>query len=134
MRLRSWIPFLGLASLTLASALAAAIDGTWTADMKMKSGPKTGGQERIVRVTLNLKSDGAKPTGTVRSGGKKRTAVAQVVDGRIDRNQFSFTTVQQTKKGEQRLVWQGTVDGDTLTGTRSREGAKRGQPFTAKRG
>ncbi len=56
------------------------------------------------------------------------------MDGKVTGNEFSFTTVQTTKKGEQRLDWHGTVDGDTLQGTRSRSGGKRGTSFTAKRG
>ena len=69
------------------------------------------------------------------AGGKKRSGTAQIQDGKIEGNQFSFTTVQiSKKKGEQKETWQGTVDGDTLQGTRSRAGGKRGQPFTAKRG
>ena len=130
MRLRSLILFL----LATCLASAAAIDGTWTGDMKMKGGKKTGGQDRVVQVKLNLKADGDKATGTVMSGGGKRSATAQIVDGKIQGNQFSFTTVQTTKKGEQKLEWRGTINGDTLDVTRSRAGAKRGQSFTAKRG
>jgi hypothetical protein len=129
MRLRTLILFCLAAGL----ACAAAIDGAWTSEMKMKGGKKSGGQDRTVHVIFNLKSDGSTLTGTVNSGGKKRSP-AQIQDGRIDGNQFSFTTVQTTKKGEQRLTWRGAIDGDTLTGTRSRAGGKRGQTFTAKRG
>src|SRR5262249_1621306 len=85
-----------------------------------------------VEVRLNLKADGDKATGTMRSGAGKRAATAQIVDGKVDGNHFSFTTIQTTKKGEQRLMWEGTVDGDTMKGTRSR-GGKRGQSFKAKR-
>jgi hypothetical protein len=120
--------------MTACLAWGAAIDGVWTAEMKMRSGKKTAGIERIVQVKLNLKADGDKATGTVVSAGKKRDATAQIVDGKVDGNSFSFTTVQKTKKGEQRLVWRGTVAGDTLQGTRSRNGGKRGQSFTARRG
>jgi hypothetical protein len=130
MRLRTLILF-GLAA---ALASAAGLDGTWTSEMKMRGGKKGAAQERTVTVTLNLKSEGDKVTGTVMSGGKKRRGTAQIQDGKIEGNQFSFTTVQTTKKGEQKQTWRGTIDGDTLEGTRSRAGGKRGQPFTAKRG
>ena len=102
--------------------------------MKMRGGKKGGGQDRTVRVTFNLKADGNKLTGTVTSGAGKRNRSAEIVDGKIDGNQFSFTTVQNSKKGEQRQERRGTLEGDTLQGTRSRAGGKRGQPFTAKRG
>jgi hypothetical protein len=130
MRLRTLILF-GLAAVL---ASAASLDGTWNSEMKMRGGKKGGGQEQTVTVTLNLKTDGDKVTGTVVSGGKKRSATAQIQDGKIEGNQFSFTTVQKTKKGEQKLTWHGTIEGDQLQGTRAREGGKRGQPFTAKRG
>ena len=120
--------------LSTCSAFAAAIDGTWTAEMKVRGGKKAAGQERIVQLRFNLKGDGDKATGTVTSGARKRAATMPVMDGRIEGNQFSFTTVQTTKKGEEKLVWRGTVSGDALQGTRSRAGAKRGQPFTARRG
>lgn len=115
-------------------ASGAAIDGTWTAEIKMKAGKKAGSEDRMVQVQFNLKSDGDKATGTVTSGAKKHSVTAHIVDSKLEGNQFSFTTVQTTKKGEQRLEWRGTVNGDTLQGTRSRAGAKRGQDFTAKRG
>lgn len=116
-------------------ASGAAIDGSWIAELKMKGGKKTGSQDRIVEVKFNLKSDGDKATGTVISGARKRAATAQIVEGKIEGSEFSFTTVQSTKKGEQRLEWRGTVDGDTLKGTRSRAGAKRGgRSFIAQRG
>ena len=101
--------------------------------MKMRGGKKGGGQDRTVQVTLNLKSEGNTLTGSV-SGAVKKRGSAQIQDGKIDGNQFSFTTVQSGKKGEQKQTWRGTIDGDTLQGTRSRTGGKRGQPFTAKRG
>ncbi len=129
-RLRSLILFLVTSSL----ALGAALDGSWIAEMQIKAGKKAGSQDRIVQVKFDLKSDGDKATGTVISGTGKRNATAQVLDGKIAGNQFSFTTIHSTKKGEQRLEWHGTINGDTLQGTRSRAGAKRGQSFTARRG
>jgi hypothetical protein len=130
MRLRTLILF----CLAVGLASAAGIDGTWTSEMKMRGGKKGGGADRTVTVTLNLKTDGDKVTGSVRSGGKKRSGTAEIQDGKIDGNQFSFVTVQKSKKGEQKQTWKGTIDGDTLQGTKSREGGKRGQSFTAKRG
>ncbi len=130
MRIRTLTLFL----LTATLSLAAALDGNWKATMVVHPGKnaKTT-QDRVVVMTLNLKSDGDKATGTVTSEGKKRAATAQIVEGKITGNTFTFTTVQKTKKGEQRLTWRGTIEGDTLKGTRGRNGGKRGQEFTAKR-
>lgn len=133
MRLRTLILFLLAACL----ASAAALDGTWTSEMKMKAGKKAGGQERTVSLTFNLKSDGdGQITGSVISGGRKRSQTAQIQSGKLDGNNFSFVTVQTTKKGEQKLEWRGTLDNDTLQGTRAPQGGKgkRSQTFTAKRG
>jgi hypothetical protein len=130
MRLRTLILF----CLAAALASAAGLDGTWTSEMKMRGGKKTAAQERTVTVTFILKSDGDKVTGTVISGGKKRSGTGQIQDGKVEGNQFSFTTVRKSKKGEKKETWRGTIDGDTLQGTRSREGGKRRQAFTAKRG
>ncbi|HEY3835073.1 MAG TPA: hypothetical protein VGL72_00805 [Bryobacteraceae bacterium] len=130
MRLRKLLLFAMSASL----AFGAAIDGSWTAEIKMRGSKKTGAQDRTVEIRMNLKADGEKPTGTVISGARKKGVAAKIVDGKIDGNQFSFTTVQTTKKGQQTFEWRGTVNGDTLQGTRFRVGAKRGQDFTAKRG
>lgn len=130
MRLRALILFL-LAALV---ASAASIDGNWTSEMKVRGGKKGGGQDRTVHMTFNLKADGNKLTGTVSSGAGKRNRSSEILDGKIEGNQFSFTTVQKSKRGEQRQEWRGTMEGDTLQGTRSRAGGKRGQSFTAKRG
>ena len=130
MRLRGLLLFLTTACLTW----AAVIDGTWSAQVQMPPNKKSGAAARMVECKFDLKADGNKPTGTVTLAGKKRSVTAQIVDGKIDGNQFSFTTVQTTKKGEERLDWQGTINGDTMQGTRVREGRKRGQSFTAKRG
>jgi len=130
MRLPTLILFL-LAAFVVSGA---PIDGTWSSEMKMRGGKKGGGQDRTVRMTFNLKADGSKLTGTVTSGAGKRNRSSEIVDGKLDGNQFSFTTVQNSKKGEQRQEWRGTIEGDTLQGTRSRAGGKRGQSFTAKRG
>jgi len=105
--------------------------------MKMKAGKKGGGQDRTVSFTLNLKSaDDGQITGTVVTAGRKRSQTAQIQSGKLDGNHFTFVTVQTSKKkGEQKLEWRGTLDNDTLQGTRSPEvGKRRGQSFTGKRG
>lgn len=112
-------------------AAAAGIDGKWVADMKMPAGKK-GGEAQAVQITFDLKANGNALTGTVSTPGRRRAGSMQIQDGKIDGNQFSFTTVQKTKKGEQKVEWKGTVEGDQLKGTRG--GGRRGVPFTAKRG
>lgn len=122
--------------LSAAVAAAAGIDGKWTSEIAARvprKGGKQGAAAKPAQVTFNLKSEGGKVTGTMTAGGGKRARALEIQDGKIDGDSFSFTTVQKTKKGENKLTWRGSVKGDELTGTRSREGGKRGQPFTAKR-
>ena len=96
----------------------------------MQSRGKKAKKTAPTTATLNLTSDGKMVTGSV-SLGKKPTPV---VEGKLDGSSFSFVTVRKGKKGDSRVVWSGTVEGDKLSGTRSREGGKRGLSFTAKRG
>lgn len=128
MRLRNLILFL----LAAGVASAAVIDGTWTSEIK-GGGKKGAAAARTINVTLNLRSDGNRITGTVVTAGRKRSRTAQIQEGKLDGTHFSFVAVQTTKKGEQRIEWRGTVAGDSIEGTRGREGRRRGQPFTAKR-
>jgi hypothetical protein len=115
--------------LTPLSALAG-IDGKWTAEFQTR-GKKAAAnnKKRSSTATLNLKSEDGKLTGSV-SGGRKQIAIQ---DGKLDGERFSFTTIQKSKRGEAKMMWTGTVNGDQITGTRSREGTKRSASFTAKR-
>lgn len=114
----------------LAVAAAAPIDGRWTAEVKRNA--KKGDQ--TAALTFNLKSDGTTLTGSVTGGGGKRAGAQTIETGRIQNGTLSFTTVQRNKKkGEVKFSWRGTLEGDQWKGTRSREGAKRGVDFTAKR-
>jgi hypothetical protein len=56
-----------------------------------------------------------------------------IQNGKIEGDRISFTTVQKGKNGDQIFVWEGTLQGDQISGERRRDGAKRGLPFVAKR-
>jgi hypothetical protein len=114
-------------------AAAAGIDGKWISEFKMPAGKK-GGEARGVQVTLNLKADGSRLTGSVTQAMGRRDRTLEIQDGKMEGSRFSFVTVQKTRKGENKLLWQGTLEGDELKGTRTREGGRRGIPFTARRG
>ena len=117
-----------VAGLLMASVLglAAGVDGKWTAEIVARA--KKGGETTTI-TTFNLKSSGDGLTGTVTTG--KRAV--EIVDGKVAGSKVSFKTKATSKKGEQIIVWEGNVDGDTLRGTRGREGAKRTAEFSAKR-
>lgn len=115
-------------------AAAAGIDGKWTATVKMQAGKKQGGEVREVQFTLDLKSEGGKLTGSVSGGTGRRPVTQQIQEGKIEGDKFSFVTVQKSKDGQERkIVWEGTLQGDELRGTRAPQGARRGAEFTAKR-
>src|SRR5271156_5637952 len=111
---------LGLLALT---ALAADVSGKWTAQM-----PGRNGQTR--EATFIFKVDGNSLTGTV-SGMRGE---APISDGKIDGDQISFTQTMEFNGNSMKLIYKGTVSGDELKLTRTREGGEgRAQEFTAKR-
>jgi hypothetical protein len=115
------------------TALAAGIDGKWYAERKMERD----GQSFVVKTTLDLKSSGNKLTGTVTTSfGEKELPPAEVKDGKLDGNKFSFTTIARFGDNEFKTKYEGTVDGDTIKGTAMREGGQGGgqpRPFEARR-
>ncbi len=123
---------IALLCVVAATASAAQVDGKWVGETKMQPGKKGGG-ERTATFTLDLKSNGSALTGSVSAETGRRDRPAEIKDGKIDGNAFSFTTVQTSRKGEQKWSWRGTVEGDELNCTRTREGGRRGMSFTAKR-
>jgi hypothetical protein len=126
--------FVAIALLALVgSAAAANLDGKWTVEVVAPVAKKAPAKKAAAGViTLDLKSAGAALSGSVTPRGKKAMPMS-IQDGKIDGDHFTFSTVQHGKKGDVKFNWQGTVSGEQITGTRSRDGAKRGAPFTAKR-
>jgi hypothetical protein len=129
--------FLQFALATALSTLlvfAAGIDGKWVSERKMTT---PNGEERTVRITMELKAEGSQLTGKVTSparGGEDRSV--EIKEGKITGNSFSFITVMETQRGEIKSVYEGKLEGDTLVGTIKREGGQREmppQPFEAKR-
>lgn len=123
-----------IASLALGAGIAAAagVDGKWSFEstVSKKSDAK-------VLTTLELKSEADKLTGTVTNAGavgKKGGRAVEIQEGKIEGAKITFVTVQTSKKkGDVKVVWEATLDGDTLNGSRTPENAKRGQSFSAKR-
>jgi hypothetical protein len=83
--------------------------------------------------TLALKSQDGQVTGAITVPGKKKSVPMNIQNAKLNGNRLTFTTVQTTKKDTQTFSWQVTLDGDQMSGTRMREGAKRGVSFKAKR-
>ncbi|MBL8210699.1 MAG: hypothetical protein JNK87_08305 [Bryobacterales bacterium] len=116
--------------LLAANLFAAAIDGKWKGEAKIESKKK---EATTVGLTFDLKADGDKLTGSVLNSAGKRGRTLDVTEGKLDGNSFTFVTVQKSrKKGDVRVTWTGTVEGDELKGSYN-AGRKRSTEFTAKR-
>ena len=110
-------------------ALAASVDGKWVSERKMERD----GQSFTIVQTFDLKSDGSKLKGSLTMAfGEMEPMKSDVADGKIDGNKFSFNTTVSTPNGEFKINFEGTVDGDSLKGTSTREGGE-ARPFEAKR-
>jgi hypothetical protein len=107
------------------AATAAGIDGKWTSESKRG--------DNTIQQTLTLKSDGGALTGTVETSFNGNSRSVDIKNGKVDGNKFSFSMVQRGKQGEITVTWEGTVNGDELSGTQKREGQDQSRPFTAKR-
>ncbi|HKE85826.1 MAG TPA: hypothetical protein VKB50_18830 [Vicinamibacterales bacterium] len=102
--------------------IAQSVDGKWTGEVQGGRGPQA--------VTLNLKADGAKLTGTTAGRGGD----VPITDGTINKTELKFKTTQQGRGGEVVMEWTGTLKGDEIAMKRSvagREGAP--QEFVLKR-
>jgi hypothetical protein len=111
-----------LALLTL-TALAADVNGKWVAQV-----PGRDGQAR--EVTFNFKADGDALTGTVTTP----RGEAPISDGKINGDVISFSQTLEFGGNEIKLLYKGTVAGDEIKFTRTRDGGEgRTQEFSAKR-
>jgi hypothetical protein len=126
---------LQLTTLFLAMAFAAAaadVTGKWVGQVQGRNGAQD--------VTMNLKADGSKLTGTVtggggRGGGGGAPMPREISDGKVDGSNVSFT-VKAEANGQTRVTtYSGTLSGDELKVKQTREGRNGPQTseFTLKR-
>lgn len=113
------------------AASAAGIDGQWNAEMTARGKKATAAQAKSF--ALSLKSQDGQVTGSVMVPGKKKSRPMNIQNAKLDGNRLTFTTVQAGKKDSVTFSWQVTVDGDQMTGTRTRDGAKKGVGFRARK-
>ena len=105
-------------------ALAQAkVDGKWTAEIQGGRGTQM--------VTITLKNDAGKLTGTVEGG---RGGAVPIEEGTVKGNNISFKQKQMGRGGEVILLYTGTISGDEIKFKREPQGGQ-GMPveFTAKR-
>lgn len=111
------------------SLFGADATGKWSFETAMPQNP-----DMKMTTTMDLKASGSALTGTVTTaGGQMQGRAIEIQDGKVDGAKVSFTVTQATKKGEFKWTYEATIDGDTMKGSRSREGGKGSQEFTAKR-
>ena len=109
-----------LAGLTVTSALAANVDGKWTAQVP-------GRQGNTQETTFTFKADGDKLSGNVSTPRGERA----IEDGKIDGDNISFSQTFERGGNSMKIMYKGKVSGDTIEFTRG--AGDREQKFTAKR-
>lgn len=122
MKARLGLMFASVFAVT-ALVMAQGVDGKWAGEVQGGRGPQ--------QVTITLKADGDKLTGSVTGG---RGGEVAIKDGTISGSTIKFKTTQMGRGGEINLSWSGTVKGDEIAMTRAVEGGQgQSQEFTLKR-
>ena len=105
------------------AVIAQSVDGKWTGEVQGGRGPQP--------VTVTLKADGGKLTGTVTGRGGD----IPIQEGTIAGTALKFKTQQQGRGGAQTTFnWGGTLKGDEIAMSRKAEGGEgQAQEFTLKR-
>ena len=123
MRFKFWVLLLCIAALPVAVLAQGSVDGKWSGEAPGGRGPQ--------QVTLTLKAEGGKLTGSVAGG---RGGEIPIEEGTISNGMLKFKTKQMGRGGEVTLNWSGTLKGDEIAFTRMAEGGQgQAQEFTLKR-
>ena len=110
------------------AALAADATGTW----KWSTPGRNGGNPR--EVTLKLKQDGEKLTGTISMGGNNANET-EITDGKIKDGELSFKVTRKRQNNEITSNYTGKLDCDVIKGKveTNFNGNNRSTDFEAKR-
>ena len=113
------------------AAFAADVSGKWVYEQ-----PGRGGGDPV-KVTLTLKNDGGKLTGSVSRPGRDGNAMeTQISDGKVDGNNVSFKVTMQMGGNAMTSEYSGTMSGDEMklkVSRPGRDGNMMTNEFTAKR-
>jgi hypothetical protein len=110
-----WVACFAIAAITV-TALAADVSGKWSGQV-----PSRG---EAMAATFTFKIDGDKLTGTMTGP----QGAVSLQEGKVSGDQISFTTTG----GNAKILFQGTVAGNEMKMTRTREGGQ-AREFTLKR-
>lgn len=103
-----------------ATALAADLNGKWTASVETPRGTQA--------ITFDFHTEGAKLTGTITSP----RGTSDIQDGKIDGDNLSFTQAVSFNGNDFTINYAGKADGDTIKFTRTL-GDRPAVEFTANR-
>ena len=110
---------------SLSAAFGADIDGKWKSERKMERD----GNTMTIIIVFDLKAEGSKLTGKLKITSPRGDREADVADGKLDGNKFSFSTVTEGPNGSMTTKYEGT-----LKGTSVRVGGQgEPRPFEAKK-
>ncbi|HWI58394.1 MAG TPA: hypothetical protein VNZ22_14310 [Bacillota bacterium] len=105
-------------------------DGTWT----WTTPGRNGGPER--KMTLKLKTEGDKLTGTLSSPGRQGQATDTAIeDGKVKGDEISFTVTREFNGNKMTSKYNGKVSADAIKGKTEfeRNGEKQSRDWEAKR-
>ena len=123
MRLRVCLLSMCMLALTSLALAQGSVDGKWAGEIQGGRGPQA--------VTLTLKADGSKLTGSVLGG---RGGEIAIEAGTISGATLKFRSKQMGRGGEVTFNWTGTLKGDEIAFSRMAEGGQgQAQEFTVKR-
>ena len=99
-------------------ACAFAASAAWAQDLTGKWTATAVGNN--VAVTLDLKVAGNVVTGAILN---PQSGPAEIKDGKIEGNKISFYVVRTANNATNKILWQGTIEGEEIHFTRGVEGA-----------
>jgi len=123
--IKCWAGAAALSILITAAAFAADASGKWTYTQRR--------QNNDVMMTLELKQDGEKLTGTLlREGSDMKT---EIKEGKITGQEISFVVVREFNGMERKTVYKGKIDGDAIKGNviNNRQGQEQSAEWVANR-
>lgn len=112
-------------------------NGTWTWTMQGRGGAAANPDAPVRKVTLKLKADGDKLTGTIaqpaggRGGGGAAAAApreTEISDGKIKGDDISFAVKREFNGNSFVTKYSGKIDGDTIKGKVEAPGRQGGDP------
>ena len=113
-------------------------NGTWSWTMQGRGGAAANPDAPVRKVTLKLKADGEKLTGTIaqpagRGGGDGAAAApreTEISDGKVKGDEISFSVKREFQGNAIVTKYTGKVDGDTITGKTETPGRDGGEART----